>query len=61
MIKGLPCNAGDASLIPGLGTKIPYAVEWLGPCTATTDPMYSGACWPQLASSVLQLLSPRRN
>ena len=26
-IKNLPCNAGDAGLIPGQGTKIPWATE----------------------------------
>ena len=31
--KNLPSNAGDESLIPGLGTKIPHAVE-------TTKPMH---------------------
>ena len=27
VVKNLPCNAGDAGSIPGLGTKIPYATE----------------------------------
>ena len=27
MVKNLPCNAGDAGLIPGQGTKIPHAVR----------------------------------
>ena len=29
VVKNPPCNAGDAGLIPGQGTKIPHAV-WLG-------------------------------
>ena len=32
MVKNLPCNAGDVGLIPGLGTKIPYAAGQLSPC-----------------------------
>ena len=28
-VKNLPCNARDAGSIPGLGTKIPHAVEQL--------------------------------
>ena len=27
MVKNPPGNAGDAGLIPGLGTKIPHATE----------------------------------
>ena len=37
MVKNLPCNAGDTSLIPGWGTKIPRAAEQ--PSTATTESM----------------------
>ena len=33
VVKNLPCNAGDESLIPGWGTKIPQAWEQLRPCT----------------------------
>ena len=29
MVKNLPANAGDASSIPGPGTKIPQALEQL--------------------------------
>ena len=32
MVKNLPCNAGDVGLIPGQGTKIPYAAGQLSPC-----------------------------
>ena len=31
------CNAGDTGLIPGQGTKIPYAEEQLRQNTATTE------------------------
>ena len=31
MVPNLPCNAGDAGLIPGQGTKIPHATEQLNP------------------------------
>ena len=33
-IKNPPSKAGDVGLIPGLGTKIPYAVKQLRPCAA---------------------------
>ena len=48
MVKNLPSNAGDASSIPGLGTKIPHAcapqLESL--CAAITDPTDSGTKGP---------------
>ena len=31
MVKNMLCNAGDASSIPGQGTKIPYVLEQLRP------------------------------
>ena len=34
-VKNLSCNAGDASFIPGQGTKIPHAVGQLGLSVAT--------------------------
>ena len=33
VVKNLPSNAGDAGLIPGWGTKIPYATGQLRPRT----------------------------
>ena len=33
VVKNPPCNAGDTGLIPGWGTKIPYATEQLSPRT----------------------------
>ena len=37
MIKNLPFNAGDISLIPGQGIKIPHAVWQLGLHTSTSQ------------------------
>ena len=37
-----PCNTGNVRLIPAWGTKIPYAMEQLSPCVATTG---SAALW----------------
>ena len=49
MIKNLPSNAGDASLTPGLGTKIPHAARQLslrattsGPARRKEDPHAAG-------------------
>ena len=52
MVKNPPSNAGDAGSIPGRGTKIPHASGQLSPCTATTEPMHSGAHTPQLERSL---------
>ena len=38
VVKNLPANAGDTSLILGLGTKIPHAAGQLNLCTTTTEP-----------------------
>ena len=38
VVKNPPYNAGDASLIPGRGTKIPHAMGQLCPHTSTTEP-----------------------
>ena len=38
--KNLPCNAGDAGTISGLGTKIPHDAEQLSPCATTRDLMH---------------------
>ena len=37
VVKNLPSNAGDASSIPGRGTKIPHAAGQLSPLTTTTE------------------------
>ena len=50
VVKNLPCNGEDVSPIPGMGTKISHITEQLSPCAATTEPMCSGACVPQLES-----------
>ena len=51
VVKNLPSNAGDASSIPGQGTKIPHAVGQLSLCAVTTEPARSGAHEPQLERS----------
>ena len=38
MVKNQPSNAGDEGLIPGLGTKIPHALEELRSRATTTEP-----------------------
>ena len=43
-VKNPPCNAGDASSIPGRGTKIPRAMKQLGPHAAATEAACSAAC-----------------
>ena len=49
VVKNLPCNAGDKSLIPGWGTKILHALEQLSSHTATTKSEHHnwGVCAPQ--------------
>ena len=37
VVKNSPCNAGDAGLIPGCGTKIPYASGPLSPHVLTRE------------------------
>ena len=39
MVKNLPCNAGDAGLIPDLGTKIPHAMKQQSLRATTTEPV----------------------
>ena len=43
VVKNLPCNVGDAGLIPGQGKKIPHASRQLSPSIATTEMVYSRA------------------
>ena len=38
MVKNSPCNARDAGLIPGRGTKIPHAAGQPSPCATTREP-----------------------
>ena len=49
VVKNPPSNAGDASLIPGQGTRIPHAAGQLSPCTTTTELVHlnEGARVPQ--------------
>ena len=37
VVKNLPCNAGDASSIPGRGTKIPHVSGQVSPPATTTE------------------------
>ena len=37
VVKNLPCNAGEAGLIPGWGTKISYDMEKLSLCAAPRE------------------------
>ena len=46
VVKNPPSNAGETGLIPGWGTKIPHAEGQLSLCTATTEPVGSGAHTP---------------
>ena len=39
VVRNPPCNAGDESLIPGWGTKIPQATELESPHATTTEPV----------------------
>ena len=48
VVKNPSCNARDAGLIPGQGTKIPHAAGQLSLHAATIKTKYSGACVPQL-------------
>ena len=50
MLKNSLCDAGEVGLIPGRGTKISHAVEQPSPRDATTEPVPSGGCVPQLES-----------
>ena len=43
VVKNPPCTAGDAGSIPCRVTEIPHASKKLSPCTATTEPVCSGA------------------
>ena len=47
VVKNLPCNTGDMSLIPGSGTGISHALQQQGPCTVPAEPVCSGARKPQ--------------
>ena len=37
VVTNLPVDAGDTSLIPGLGTKIPHALAQLSLCAAIRE------------------------
>ena len=40
VVKDPPCNAGEAGLIPGGGTKVSCATEQLRPRRITTEPAH---------------------
>lgn len=46
MVENPPSKAGDANLIPGQRTRIPYAVGQLSPNTASRKP----ACHNRLSA-----------
>ena len=48
MAKNMPSNAESAGSIFGWRAKIPHAEEQPILHIATTEPMHSGACLPQL-------------
>ena len=62
VVNNLPCNAGQAGLIPGHGTKIPHAVTTEPMqhnsrvlCTERKDPMMQGRShMPQLIPDAAQ-------
>ena len=45
MVKNLPCNAGDVSLTPGQGIKIPHATRQLSLCAMTRRSMCCSERW----------------
>ena len=51
MLEKLPSSAGDMSLIPGQGTKVPRAAGQLKHAR-TTEPISSGTCELQLEKSL---------
>ena len=58
VVKNPFCNAGDASSIPGQGTKIPHARGQLSLYTTTTEPTCSRAHMPQLESLCVATTEP---
>ena len=58
MVKNLPCNAENISVIPGPETKIPQATEQLSLCAVTTKPTHSSAHAHKQSPDRRHLLSP---
>ena len=52
VVKNLPADAQDVGLIPGQGTKFPYASGQLRSCAATSEPVSSRAHTPHLERSL---------
>ena len=57
VVENPPCNAGNAGLIPGQGTKIPHAMEQLSLPTTTRESVHHNKIShiTQQGSLVLQL------
>ena len=47
MVNNSPCNAGEAGLIPGGGTKSLHAVVQLSLPSTTTEPLHPRVHTPQ--------------
>ena len=52
VVENLSTNKGDTVSIPDLGSKIQHVEQQLSPHDATTEPVPSGACMPQLERPV---------
>ena len=50
VVKNMPSNVWDMSLIPGWGTKIPHATGQISLWATTTESAISGGCMSQLES-----------
>ena len=61
VVKNLPCDAGNASLIPGQRTKIPHAERQLSLHATTTEPVCSGTHEQQLESLWAATKDPSQN
>ena len=52
VVKNPPCNAGDAGLIPGQGTKIPHVSRQLSLSATTIEPKYHNKKIPHDPSKI---------
>ena len=57
MVKNLPSKAEDSGSTRGRETEIPHATGQLNPCTATTEPVHSGAHAPQLRPNATKYIN----
>ena len=58
MVKNPPATAEDTGSIPGQGTKIPYAVEQLGPHATTTEACVPRTCATRPTRNVTTMRKP---